>query len=564
MLRLLIICLALVGLLAATLEWSIGRNDTPADFIFVNRGDHKTLDLGQINWLQDIRVAYSLWEGLYTLDPVTLRSVPGVAERMEVNPARTVYTFYLRHNARWSNGDPVTTHDFLFAWRRMLEEPAEYTFLHFYIKGARQYEEAYADWVDQADKGNGLTRVPPPDYGMVGIKAIDDYTLVVTLRNPIPFFLDLCAFPPFYPQHEPSMRPFAQVDPHTGRVASYDEGFTRPPHLVSNGPYRLDEWIFKRKLRFVANDYYWNRASVHFRVIDEPEIDDPLAAFRAYLSGQVDCVFDVDEDLIGQMRQAGGFPDLHIFPVVGTYYYVYNCLPKLPGGRPNPLADMRVRQALSMAIDKRPITEHITKANQRIADHLIPPDIFQDYPSPPGLPFDVERARRLLAEAGYPGGRGFPLLQMIYNKEFTQHGDIALVLHNQWRTNLGINIDMQQLEIKVYAERFFRRDFDIARGSWIGDYADPTTFTDKFQSDNDDNNPGWANKKYDALCAAAETETDLAKRMKILAQAEAILLQESPILPLYHYVAAYLYHNDIHGMALDPREAIMLSAVQKR
>jgi oligopeptide transport system substrate-binding protein len=564
MFRLALICLILGALVAGAVSWSLGGKDAPADFTYINRGDHKTLDPGTMSWMQDIRTAYALWEGLFTLDPQTLNPVPGTADRLVIDPTGRIYTFHIRDGARWSNGDPVTSADFMFSWRRMLEQPAEYTGLYFYIQGAEDYENDYAAWEEKADAGDGLTTLPAPDFGRVGIKTPDDRTVQVTLRNPTPFFLSLVAFPSFFPLHEASMRPFAQVDPKTGRVYAYDEEFTRPPNLISNGPYRLAKWEFKRNLRMVASDYYWNKASVHCRIIDEPVIEDSLACLRAYLGGQVDWLSWVEEDLIGQMRKAGTYPDLHTFHGFGTYFYDLNCLPKLKDGSPNPLADVRVRQALAMSIDKHPIVENATKAGQPIADSYIPRGVFPGYPSPPGLPYDVPAARRLLAEAGYPGGKGFPPMQMLFNQEMRQHEDIALILRSQWEANLGIHLDIQQVEIKVFGARLHEHDFQIARSSWIGDYPDPTTFTDKFRSDNDNNEPGWANKEYDALCDAAEKQTDQTQRLATLAKAEKLMLEQAPIIPLYFYVDAYMFRPNVHGIPLDSRDMVMLQGIYKK
>jgi oligopeptide transport system substrate-binding protein len=564
MIRLTLICLLFAALLGGTVYESLGTSQAPADFTFINRGDHKSLDPGIMSWLQDIRVAYALWEGLYTPDPVTLRPVPGVADGVQIDPTRKIYTFHLRPSARWSNGDAVTSRDFLFSWRRMLEQPAEYTGLYFYIQGAENYCHDYAAWVQQADQGTGLpsAAAAPPDFSRVGIKTPDDATVVVTLRNPTPFFLSLCAFPPFFPLHEPSMRPYAEIDKTTGRVFGYDETFTRPPHLVSNGPYRMAEWVFKRNLRMVANDYYWNKAAVHCRIIDEPVIEDSLAALRAYLSGRVDWLSWVEEDLIGQMRHAGGYPDLHTFQSFGTEYYILNCLPRLPDGQPNPMADVRVRRALAMSIDKRIIVENVTKAGQQAADTYIPPTAFAGYPSPKGLHFDPEQARKLLADAGYPGGRGFPALNISFNPEMPNRQDTALILRSQWEQNLGIHLSLDPIEVKVFGVRLHTHDLEIARSSWFGDYPDPTTFADIFRSDSDDNNPAWYNKDYDALCAKAETQTDPAERLRTFSEAENLLLEQAPIIPLYYYIDAYMFRPNIKGIQLDSRDMVMFQGIE--
>jgi len=236
MLRLLAIpaVLAILVIAGIHLSGADGAGDR-AQFAFVNRGDNKCLDPNGMSWMQDIRIAYALWEGLYALDPATLQPIPGTADRIDIDPARKVYTFHIRDTARWSNGDKVASGDFVFAWRRMLDTPGEYTYLFKYISGAREYLEAHDAYVSEAAKGP--TTRPAPDFVIVGIKAPDDRTLVVTLADPIPFFPALCAFPPFVPLHEKSMKDFASTSHETG-VTTYNRGFTRPPHLVTNGPYR--------------------------------------------------------------------------------------------------------------------------------------------------------------------------------------------------------------------------------------------------------------------------------------------------------------------------------------
>jgi len=356
------------------------------------------------------------------------------------------------------------------------------------------------------------------------------------------------------------MASFAQRDPQ-GRIVSYDEQFTRPPHLITNGPYYLAEWSFKRRLRMIANPFYWNRAAVKSRIIDEIAIDDPLAAFRAYDGRQVDWLADVSGTLVGDMLAQGGRPDLHVFKSFGTYFYTFNCQPALPDGRPNPLADVRVRRALTMAIDKEPIVKNVTRAGQPIAVDYIPPGVFAGYLSPPGIPMDVSQAQRLLAEAGYPGGKGFPAISLLFNTE-ADHQAVAQVIHRQWQQNLGINVNMDGVEIKVFAERFNKKDFDIARASWYGDYPDPSTFTDKWRSDSDNNEAGWKNPRYDQLCDLATFDRDPATRLKYFAQAEKILLDDAVIIPLYHYVNTYMFRSNVTGIPLDSRMMVMFQSVQ--
>jgi oligopeptide transport system substrate-binding protein len=554
MVRLLSIPVILAGLAAAALWWS---NDTGgqqrADFSFVNRGDNKCLDPNGMSWAQDIRIAYGLWEGLYTLDPVTLQPVLGAADRATADSTKTIWTFHIRPAARWSNGDKVKAGDFIFAWRRFLETPGEYTYLHNYIRGAKQYTDDFAAYLAARQKGDTTRRAP--DFAEVGESAPDDETLIVKLNDPLPFLPALLAFPPFFPMYEPAMRPFLEKD-----GLHYDQHFTRPPNLVTNGPYQLAEWTFKRRLRMVASPYYWNAASLKNKIVDQIFADDGMAAFRLYESGAVDWIVDADKNLAGQILAQGGRPDLHIFPAFGTYFYSLNCLPTFWDGRKNPLTDIRVRQALAMAIDREPIVKNVGRLGQPPSFDYIPPGVFEGYASPSGLPYDVARAQELLAQAGYPDGKGFPPLTILYNTE-DFHGDIAQVIQWQWQQNLGIPIKTEGVEVKIFGARLHTQQYDIARAGWYGDYNDPTTFTDKYKSDSDDNDAKWANADYDRLCAEAQRELDPKRRLEFLSRAEKILLNEAAIIPLFTYVNAYLFRPVVKGLPLSANAMVMFNSV---
>ena len=559
MLRLSIIALLFLAMVAGAVVWSNKGQGPAADFTYICRGDNKTLDIGVMSWLQDIRVAYCLWEGLYTPDPVTMEPVPGTADRVQISPDKTVYTFHIRDTARWSNGAAVTAGDFAFGWRRMLEQPAEYSYLYGYIKGARDYENDYEQWKKTVAEGKSL---PPPDFRKVGIEAVDSRTFRVTLEQPVPYFLAICAFAPFFPQYEPCMRPFAQWDPTGTYVAAYDQGFTRPPHLVTNGPYKLTSWLFKRSMRFEANPYYWDRANVKSKVIEQLNIDDALAAYRVYESGEADWLPELDDDLSADLH-ARHRTDLKLFPSFGTYFYDFNCHALLPDGSKNPFADRRVRRAFVMALDKQPIVQNVTRGGEPVSTTLIPVGSIPGYQSPPGLPYNVAEARRLLAEAGFPGGAGFPShLHIVFNNDFPSHGQIAQVVRRQWETNLGVQLELEGVEIKVFGDRLHNHEFAVGRASWFGDYEDPSTFTDLFQTGGNNNDPDYANPAYDALLRQAASQIDPRERLKILERAENLVLEDAPIMPIYQYVGSYLVHDNTHGVSLNPRHMVMLQAVK--
>ena len=556
--RLAIIPLVLLMMLGGTVIWSSRSQGHPADFTFVNRGENKTLDIGVMSWMQDIRIAYGLWEGLYTLDPVTLKPINGSAHPIDVSPDGLVYTFHIRPTAKWNNGDDLTAANFVFGWRRMIEQPGEYTYLFDYIKGAKPYEDAYAKWKEDIGAGK---QVPRPDFSAVGITAVDTKTLRVTLEHPVAYFPAICAFPPYFPQYEPCMTQAAQWDSTHSYILSYDQTFTRPPNLVTNGPYYLEDWSFKRRVRLRANPYYWDREHVKSQVIDQLyATEDPLAQYRIYESGQADWLADVDGDLAFDLMNAGR-KDLKLMPAFGTYFYDFNCNPKLPGGRNNPFVDRRVRRAFVMAIDKGPIVHNVTRTGEPIATTYIPRGVFPEYVSPPGIRYDPQEAKRLLAEAGYPDGAGFPHLRILFNNDFPQHADIAQVIRRQWQQTLGVDLDLEGVEIKVFGERLHEHEFDVSRASWYGDYDDPSTFTDVYKSTSENNNPAWKSPEYDKLLDAAEHEIDPKKRLQLLSQAENLFLEDAPIMPLFQYVGRYLIHDNVHGVPLDPRQMIMLQGV---
>lgn len=519
-------------------------------FRFINRGDIISLDLNQVSYLQDFRVLYATREGLYTYDPQTLKPLPALAASATSSPDKKTWTFKLRPDGKWSNGDPVTAPDFVFSWKLMLEAPGEYTYLFYYIKGAKQYE------ADYAVKGGPAKA----DFATVGVKATDDETLVVELESPVLFLEDLLAFPPFYPRHAGSMEPFKEVkDSRT----SYRDEYTRPPAVVTNGPFTMAEWIPQQKIVLQRDPNYWDKASVKSDTIEMIVNNDPLSAFQQYESGKIDWLADVAATIAVDLKDAGR-KDLRTGPGFGTYFITLNCKPTLPGiVDKNPLADVRVRQALDLAISKEVIVNTITRMGEAPAQTYIPPGIFPGYTPRGGEAGNLEKAKKLLADAGYPGGKGFPSLPIIYNTDNPTRALIAQLLRSQWQKNLGIDIEVQGLELAGgYRPKIKSKDYALGLVAWFGDYGDPSTFTDKYLSNSQNNDSAWVVPEYDALLAAAAKETDPAKRYEILMQAEELFNNQRAIIPMYHSVNFSLYRDDVKGLYMNPKQLTLWKPVR--
>jgi oligopeptide transport system substrate-binding protein len=551
MLRLLVIPLALLILLAGAMAWSGSAAEKRADFTFISIRDVYTLDTNQMSYLQDFRLAYCIWEGLYSYDGMTLKPIPGVASSTDVSPDKRVFVFHLRPEAVWSNGDPVTAHDFAFAWRRMLESPGEYTYLHYYIEGAEPYLQAYQAYLKDPQSN------PKPDFRTVGEEVIDDHTFKVTLSDPVTFFFDLMAFPPFFPLNEKSMQPFAKVDPVTGNV-TYDGRFTRPG-VVGNGPFLMTKWDFKRRVRLEKSPTYWDRANVKSNTIEMVVVEDPLGQFLRYEAGEVDWLpnvpSDVGPELIAQHRE-----DLRLFGGFGSYFLTCMSQPKLHNGQPNPLADVRVRQALAMGFDREPIVKNVTRMGEKPASTYIPPDIFPGFKVEPGFTFDPARAKQLLTEAGIQGNR-LPGVTFLVRSSSPVEANTVQSIVNQWKANLGLDIDIELIESKIARQRVNDKDYAIAIADWIGDYPDPSTFTDKYRSTSVNNDSGWINREYDALLDQAQKEADAQKRYALLEKANRMLDVEVPIIPLYYITNQYLFRDGVQGINLSPRNMTMLKGV---
>ncbi|MFZ4573439.1 MAG: peptide ABC transporter substrate-binding protein [Phycisphaerales bacterium] len=586
----------LIVCVAAFVAW-----DPPmprADVTLVNRGEVSTLDPATMSWGQDFRIARLISEGLVRQDVFTkeMEPRPGVAERWEIEENGRLLRFHLRADARWTDGSPVTAHDFAYAWRRNLlpETGADYATLFKLLDGGAEFFEfrkaqlkAYRAGEHSAAGAERMWAEAEARFAeSVGVTAVSDRELVVRLARPTPYILDVLAFPAFFPVHRRTIEAFTTLDTETGEVR-VDPRWTRPPGFVANGPFALVDWRFKRGMRFERNPLYWDGARINVDSIDCPTIEDSSAQVLAFRTGSADWVFDIsapyrDEmlarrntfwaahaDEVRALRAKGADditiaralprdPDgfLHVFPAFGTYFYNINCSPTLPDGRTNPLADARVRRALALTVNKRAIVLDLRRCGEREAATLIPPGSIEGYDSPQGLGHNPDEARRLMEEAGYAGGRGFPSLEILFNKD-GGHDLIAQSVAKDWERELGISVRLVVKETKVFREDLKQARYMISRASWFGDYGDPTTFLDVNRSDDNNNDRRYAKVEFDALMdQAADEYGDPAARMRTLSQAEGMIVGEDlPLIPLFHYVELHLFDaRRIAGATPHPRQ----------
>lgn len=476
------------------------------DLIYVNGSEPQNLDPTLITGQSEGRICNALFEGLTTID-ARGEVVPGVAQSWSNDETHTRFTFHLRKNARWSNGDPVTAHDFLKTWKRTLspEMAAEYAYIMYFIEGAEAFHKGQIS-----------------DFSKVGVRALGDYTLQIDLRAPTQFFPTLVSFVTYYPLHMPT-------------VEKFGENWVKPNRMVSNGAYVLEDWQINNYVALLKNPKYWRAETVKMNRIHALAVQNASTAFNLYSTGQVDLL--LDKGMIPQMllSELVDLPDFHSYTYFGTYFYRFNT------SKP-PFDNPLVRKALTAAIDRERITRKITKAGEEIATALTPHGI-AGYSPPEGIGFNPEQAKAWLAEAGYPNGEGFPRFRILYNRS-ELHEKIALEVQNMWKTILGIDCDLQNKQWAAYLVAMSDLDYDVARSSWLGDYIDPNTFLDCFITGGGNNRTGWSNEKYDRLIMEAGRETDHETRMKIFQRAEKILVrEEAPIAPIYYYAGLLFYDS---------------------
>ena len=516
-------------------------SDTVKQELVFNLGaDPETIDPTINTASEASTVILNAFECIMTLDEND-NAVEGAAESVEVSDDGLVYTIKLRKDGKWSDGEPVVADNFKYSWVRALtkENAAEYAYQLYYIKNAEKYYNGEAT----ADE--------------LGINVIDDYTLEVTLEAPTTYFPQLLAFQTYAPLRED----IVSADP---------EGWaTKPETYVTNGAFKLVQWDMKDQLVFEKNENYWNKDSIKLDKLTFKLVTDDTTAYSELQAGNFDVVNSVPTNEIEPGQEAGL---VHVSPKLGTYYFGINVGKQddMAEDVKTALSNKLVRQAINLAIDRQEIIDNVGKAEQVAAYSFVPEGIYnpdgtefadKEYYDPSDMDGNIEKAKELLKEAGYENGEGLPTIELMYNSEGA-HKDICQIVQENL-AKIGINIELANQEWAVFLNTRQQGGYEIARQGWIGDYSDPMTFLDLFVTGGGNNDSGYSNPEYDALIAAAKVETDPDKRKEQLREAEDILMDDIPILPIYYYTTVMGWNENVKGIQVSVLGTVYLQGAYK-
>ena len=520
---------AVVAIIASALCCACGRKPgsasssssasaAPAQILRIgNGGEPQDLDPQAVTGIPEHQLMKALFEGLAAEDPKDLHPVPGVAESWDISPDGRVYTFHIRPTARWSNGDPITADDYVQSYRRMLSAnfASEYAYLVYnFMAGAKDYYDGRLK-----------------DFSKVGVKALDARTLQVTLAHATPYLMKIIASHMAWTAIPP------KVVTRYGALDQKGTAWTRPGNLVGNGAFMLKEWSPHQRIVVVRNPNYWDAAHVKLDEIVFYPTESQIVDERMFRTGQVDMTYEFPIAKIDVYKRE--HPDeLHMEPYLGVWFFRCNV------ARP-PLNDKRVRQALALAIDRQAIVEHVMRGGQQPAYAVSYPGV-AGYTPRARISGTVADAKRLLAEAGYPNGQGFPEIELDYNTAENNQA-VAEAVQAMWRQNLGVNITIANQEWKVYLENQHTKNYTMQRAGWIADYVDPHTFLELWETDNGNNDTNWSNPEYDRLLhesLAAKTQDE---RYAIYQKMDAILVDELPVIPIFYYSTIRAVNPKLRG-----------------
>ncbi|TDU68003.1 oligopeptide transport system substrate-binding protein [Prosthecobacter fusiformis] len=518
--------LILTGLIGAVFAFHQSRNHRPTRIteatekgilIIANGAEPETMDPQLATGVPEHHLFDALFEGLVATTPEDPdANGPGAATHWETQDFIT-WTFHLRKEGRWSDGTPLTAADFLFSFQRILT-PAL----------AGPYAPMLYPMLNAEEFNKGEVK----DFTQVGAKALDDHTLQIILKGPAPYLPSMLKHYSWHPVPRHVIERF-------GKMTDRDTQWTRVGNLVGNGPFKLKEWRYTHSITVERNPLYWDAGIVKLNEIQFIPIVSDATEERAFRDGQIHATNTVPLSKLDYYREKE--PEVfHIDPMLGTYFYRINVT------KP-PFNDKRVRKALTLAVDQETLIRNVLRGGQKPAVGFTPPGAGEGYETPGVLKYDPEEARRLLAEAGFPNGQGFPKFDILINT-LESHRTIGEAIQEMWKKNLNIPVGVLNEEWNVYLKSQRTLDYQVCRAGWIGDYLDPYTFLSIWQTGDGNNNTGWSNARYDELMQASLREGESTRRMALLTEAELLLLDELPMIPLYWYVRAHLSRPEVKGL----------------
>lgn len=492
--------------------------DGGSDEIVVHVGpEPRTIDPALNTAVDGATLLVHGFEGLMNLDEDGV-PVHGQAEDHEVSDDGLTYTFTLKDDLKWSDGEPVTAEDFVYAWNRAIdpETAAEYAYMFDVIEGYDDEE--------------------------LNIEATDEKTLVVKLSAVTPYFLELCAFPTYFPVREDMV----DADP--------DGWAIDPDTYIGNGPYIMTEWAHDSHITYEKNPNYWNVDELGPESIKFLLMEDDNAILAAFQNEEILLADSIPNDEIEAWKDE---PEFNIQGQLGTYYICFNV-------EKEPLNDPKVRKALTLAIDREFIVTNLSQAGEQPAGAFVPTglsdadpteefrDVGGDYydPSADAYEANLEEAKEILADAGYADGEGLPTFEYIYNED-TNHEQIGEALQNMWG-ELGVNVELASQEWSTFIDTRTNGDYEIARHGWIADYNDPISFLDLWVTDGGNNDAQWSHEKYDEIISKVKASSDNDERMELMHEAEDIMFEESLVAPIYYYVDTYLLNEKLDGFYTSP------------
>ena len=481
----------------------IGNGDEPAE-----------LDPQVVTGVIESNIIEALFEGLCVRHP-ELEGVhlPGVAERWEANEDFTHWSFHLRNDAKWSDGAPLTSEDFLFAIERILSPDfgAKYAEMLYALKGAKEFNQ-------------GKTS----DFSTVGVKTQGAHTLSFDLKAPTPYLPDLTKHYTWFPV------PKHVILKH-GSMSTKHSPWTRPQHIVSNGPFKLKSWKFNQYIEAEANPHYWDAQNLKLNGIQFQPIKNAYTEARMFFDGQLHGTYTLAPEMIRYAKEHAP-ESLRQEPYFASYFLRCSFESKK-------MQDLRVRRALALSIDRQAIIDKILQGGQNAAYSITPP--IGDYQPRVAVRHDIAKAKELLADAGYGPGNPLRINLLATDRDSTKR--ICEAVQAMWKQELGVDCTIVQFEWKTYLDKLTKLDYDVCFGGWSADYPDPTTFLDMWIKGGGNNRTGWSNAGFDAQLAKAAQSHDPAQRFELLVEAESTMMAEMPILPLFWATTNYLLSPQVKG-----------------